>query len=521
MRFEYGQARSGERTIRIDGRFLHSRYDPRREAQRFVQSLAPEFPAGVSILIGDGTGVVREELRNRFPEMHALSVEPLPGGETVITGDPDLHDTSREHPDRDTVSCSVEAPETLSPGTIRSRMHPLHLASLQIVTWTGAQTAIPRWTETVEATVLSALRDLKSELATIGTFGRTWLANALRRTLTLDERIAVAFSGDGLVVAAAGPRLRALERLVPREKRARVPIVAASSALSWLNDRGFKTDLAVHTDGGFWARRYMGDTGACTTGIALPLRAATGRLSRANLFRTGWFGEELAPDRDEWIPQEDQPTVGASLVQIAHHLRPDGHLLLCGLDLCTLGLAGHASPHRNDRYIRNGTSRLETEETIRSRRAGHLTGARILRDGGEIPAWQTPSLESYREPLATLIEQHTRTGTLSFLEPSPVWADMTCPTGPVPTGHFSRAVLQRPGRSTRREHARRVLKRWREQIEETPEPPALTVAGMDLLLHLAPVEAVQWLRSGDSKDALRGELRRATARLLRIVEHYR
>lgn len=516
MRIEYHPARTGESTARVDGRYLHSPYDPRREARRFTEALQLDHPRGTTILIGDGTGIVGSVLRTRFPSMRVISIVPVNGGAAEAPPEQPV-------PGRDSILCSTDG-SPVPATTVRNCIHPLHVSGIQTVTWPGAASLLPDWTRAMERVVLDALRDLQAELATIATFGRLWISNALRRTLQEDLRVETAFHGEGLVIAAAGPRLGALASQAERRERHQVPIVAATSALRWLRHHSFTPAVALHSDGGFWARRYLRDTESCTIGTAVYLRAAPGRLKRSILLQTGWVGEELAPDASAWPFLADQPTVGASLIHMAHMMAPRGHHLLCGLDLCTTGLLSHARPHRNDQYIYRHSFRLNTEEAIRAERAGLGGSATRVCDTPEQsrqPSWQTPTLAAYAEPVSAALAHHRRTGSAWFLQPSPVWT--SDPVGPVPhqdlpRGRFSVREIHRPKRSDRYNHASRTVLRWKELMESLANPHELRRDQMDLLLHLAPVAAIQWVRDGHAGEPPRLDLNKALDSILHLVE---
>ncbi len=517
MTVERRTARTGDPTVLANGRFLHSRYDPRREARRFTDSLTPENPESVTILLGDGTGVVRSALTDRFPSMRVISVEPVPQ-----EGEPATDHTPRN---ADRLGAPPEdAPETTAD-RLHSRLHPLDAGRIQVLTWSGARTAIPEWCSAMETLVLEVMRSLQAELATTGSFGRLWLANAVRGTVRADRRVSVRFEGDGLVTATAGPGLSALARRVPPADRPSLPIIAAGSAVHWLNHQGFHPFLAVQTDGGLWARRYLKDIELARAIALQPLRAAGGRVTAPLYVRTGWFGEVLAPDAREWPFLREYPTVGASLLDLAHRYCPDGTLVASGLDLCTRGLLGHSSPHRNDRYIRTRIARLASEETLRASRAAWADSAARLPGIGDTHypggAWQTPALAAYRRPVATVVRAHRETGTTWFLDPSPVWSrEAPLPdTAPLPRGRFLSTNHTRPDRKKRMRHVETTLRKWQEQVRRgSADPDTVTEELRDLMLHLAPVETLQWYRGTLATDRLRSRVLYGLEGLSQLLE---
>jgi hypothetical protein len=509
VRIEYQTARNGDTTVVVDGRHLHSRYNPRREASRFLESITLDHPEGVVILVGDGTGVVLSELQKKHPRTRVLALPP------VIA-------------DQDSGSPRMAVPREYA-GTIRANLHPLDVTAVQLLTWPGAEGALPEWTEAVHETVLASIREMQAELATVGSFGRLWFLNALRRSIMLDEHATVQFTGGGILCAAAGPGLADLLHDFPVTERSRVPLIAASSALRWLDHHQFRPVLAVHTDGGVWARRYAFDAERNNTVVALPLRASTTRSGPVLPVRIGWIGELLAPDSDRWIHLPEEPTVGATLLDLAHELAPTVPLVAIGLDLCSRDLLGHARPHRNDQFIAAQSDRLHPEETIRAWRTGLAEASLTMHpcrwhDGAT--AWQSPTLQMYRHSVAAAIERHRRNAPVSFQSPSPVWAE-ECPQAgetPRPAGSFKITSVKRPSRGERFDHANRRILSWREEVSgfpgKTPRRP-VSRTFLDLILHLAPVEALQWTRGTLPWEITRESCTATLNGMLLRMEHWR
>ena len=513
MRVEFLQARTGDLTVQLDGRFLHSRYDPRREALRFTENLKPDYPDGTTVLIGDGIGALRTALTSRYPGMRVISIEPVPDSGGLATA------YCPQTPDR--LPVSTEDPTTA--GTLlKNKLHALEMGRVQTITWSGAVSAVPAWTETVQQAVLGSLHDLQAELATVGSFGRLWISNAIRHSVRTDTRSEVTFQGTDLVVAAAGPGVTGLNRFIPLSDRTGIAVAAAGSALRYLSFHGYEAALAAHTDGGVWARRYIHDMRSAGTIPALSLRASPGPVREPMLFRTGWVGERLAPDQNQWPRLTEQPTVAASLVELANAVAPGKHLILAGVDLCTRDLLSHARPHRNDQFIQSRVCRLLPEPAIRWERidpdgkAGRVTWA----DG--TGGWQTPALAAYRAPLATALETYRLKGGVSFVDPSPVWRDEPTlpPSATFAPGNFRRVTVTRPSLRDRRSHAAKTITRWRDELTTPPAKGRNPAQDhLDLLLHLAPIPALQWYRGTGTYTPLGHEIERVLERALLLLEN--
>ncbi|SIQ78350.1 hypothetical protein SAMN05920897_1154 [Alkalispirochaeta americana] len=519
MHFEYLPTRSGEQTVLVEGRLLHSRYDPRREAQRFIDTVSLEYPRGTAVLIGDGTGIVSRELQKRHPSLRVIGLRPSPEGVSLDGTMPAIPLGNLEQ-------------------ALRNSLHPLEVTTIQVISWPGARTAIPLWMEQTEHFVLAVFRALQAELATTASFGRLWLTNALRRTLLEKRRSSLHFQGESLLVAAAGPSLDQARRFIPHQARETTPVIAASSATLGLSSFGFSPAVNLHSDGGFWASRYT-RTGSDLSGgasipvLALPLRASPCASSRRSssdshgpfLYRTGWVGEELASDSFRWPFLQDQPTVGASLLALANLLAPQAHLILAGLDLCSRDLLNHARPHWNDRYLALTSDRLAPQETLRFQRLGPPDQIRPLQWQDGVRGWQNRTLALYREPVLEMINTHRKTGSVSFLSPSPAWADeRPLPSGTTPPrGSFSLRSEERHPFHQRVQEAQQRIMMWHDELREPPpESPGSHDRSsrerlLSLLLHLAPIETIQWYRGSSSWETSAASTREALEKLLKLV----
>jgi hypothetical protein len=520
VRREIVTARSGEPTLLIDGVSVHSRYDPRREAIRYLDSLGERvLHASVVILIGEGLPYLCPPLRDRLSRARVLSIRVGPAG-----ADGDDHEI-------DLVGAS--------PGDIRrwlrERVAPLDAGGIELVLWEPGRKAVPDLFRIAEEEVLLAVRDLQAQIATIGAFGRRWITNAIRSAIAADVRWNVGPSGDdaspeAVSIVTSGPGLEPLlSRARPgggQNPASDTPpfpgvVMATSSALSSLRHAGVDPDLVIHTDGGFWAGRYLREAApaAATTPLllALPARAAipyrrlhgTGSAGVDPVFlATGWIGDQLHDDYLRWPRVTESPTVTGTLLSFARQVVPGATLCVSGLDLCSRGLLGHARPHLNDRFIAASARRLGSEATQRARRVLQGDVRRVEWSDGVI-GWQSGALETFETVISSFLAASDSTGRVVPLYREgvypPIWhariehRESICADLRRRRNETGLPVekVPRASRSDRVRHLRATLSRWREAVSATEWDETTR----ELAFHLAPVEV---LRARERSSALPG-----------------
>jgi hypothetical protein len=491
------RTRNGEYSLRVAGKHLHSAYDPRREATRLADRFQLEAHVRVLTIIGEGIPYFSRELAEKHPSLRVIA---------LTYGDVPDYTEKR--------SASIERIPLTNPGTsevrrlLRSRFSPVEATQVQAFLWPAAAECIPHWAEVVQAGVVEALRDGHSELATVASFGHLWIRNAIRRNLLMDTVYTPDIHTDTVVALSGGPSGTDSFSDILRHRR-EVTVVGVSSVAVAASHSGLSPDLLVHTDAGFWAKRYRYPLPTVASFRSTPPVHAADR--REILFRSGWIGEDLAADAEEWIPLPEQPTVAATLLAFVDRVTPGGvPFFLSGFDLASRDLITHARPHPNDLFISRSADRLSPEVTIRALRSGLFSDDSPLRWHDGTPAFRTEALKSFHEPLATLIDTISQGRPVRHMTESPVWPRAWRSRGFHPEKGECTVTLRRlprPPRQERKRHMLQVLQKWADSPEE------------QLLLHLAPVELLSAVRGDASSDSAVASGRRAIERFRRWVEH--
>ena len=485
--------------MRVDGRYLHSKYAPLKEADRAASEYVPTNNVATLFVLGEGIPYCSRAIARRRPDLaiHAI---------TVTAESVDASMLVNQHP--------VEVPsEDTIRRLVRRLVHPLAVGRVDALVWPPAERCVPRWVDTVRSGLLAGLEDVRSQLATTASFGRLWLKNALRRTIGAETRREITETTPTITVIAGGPSVEHGVTAMLRSdngRRSHRTIAAATSAAGALAHRGVVPDLLFHADAGFWAQRYRTIDGNARPPTVVSLRSSIAPGSPvANdgdiFLRQGWFGESLAPDHDDWVTTSEFPTVTATMISFLDRVAPMAERFeLLGIDLCSYDALTHARPHPNEEYIDRRSSRLTPLSTVRLLRAGVFSGPPRYRWRDGTSAFQSPSLSAFTEPLATLIQEVSRKHTVQHLYPSPIWRESanvgtTSPRGgPAEYGDdrsrssaFRTREVCRPRKSERVAHAIETLRGWRSVV-------AASETQRDILLHIAPVRTLQALRGETS-----------------------
>jgi hypothetical protein len=357
-------AKSGAPSLKVDGVALHSPYDPRREAQRFVrQALGEEAPSAV-IVLGECVGHITEAVAKAHPRALVLAAVYSPEiarAARLPTGaswDPSLPLALEEF--------------------LRQRLGELQIEGLRVIEWQPSARAFPQASRSANEAVRRVVQELNGSLVTTVAAGRLWLRNCFTNFLRIDTVLSGPLCSDArpIVIAAPGPTLEAAAGLLA-EVRSRVALWALPSSCPFLKDRRLQPDLVVMTDPGFYALHHLQFASpACP--LAMPLSAARGSWSlhprpSVVLLEQPFLVERslLAAAGVSALSVAPHGTVTATAIDLAL-AATRAPVIVAGLDLGSQDLLSHARPNAFDRLLQLQSSRLEPHTSLWFARAQHL-----------------------------------------------------------------------------------------------------------------------------------------------------
>jgi len=409
--FELVASRAGTPTAVVRGAYLHSKYDPRKEAQRFaLQALNAERPSLV-VLLGAGLGYLARALQEMVPGLRVMPV----------FYDASVHDAAvaRTASDRGSRQPGAEAlawawhpqrPTSLLEH-LRTEIRELDSEGLAVVEWPTSARLFPEVSREANRAIRQLLRELRGSLATTAVLGRRWLRNAFRNFVFLENLSGGPLPpGAPVLITASGPSLEeALPLVVPH--RDRFALWALPSSLLALREQGLRPDLVVLTDPGYYAMAHLHPGAAMGLEIAMPLSAACGTwrvgatvlpLSQGTFFERALCAlRGLEPTA---IPSFG--TVAASALTLARRLAAP-QIVVAGLDLTQRDIRSHARPNVFDSFLEKGCGRLSP--------FFHRSFSRNAEEHGE----PGPPAAKSRARAGSTLALDTYAGWFAALEPGP------------------------------------------------------------------------------------------------------
>jgi hypothetical protein len=244
------QAASGVPTVRIGKTYLHSRYDPVREAER---SVAGQQAADISaaVFYGFGLGYLVEAFHRLHPGTPAVVVEADAGMFVEALRARDLRNI-------------LKAPELFwhvgeNPEAVTMALDSLPLANLQVIRLRPALSS--DYYHRLDLAIRALLDRREVNLNTLTRFGKLWLRNLVAnlREFALSPGVsglAGRFKDIPALVLAAGP---SLDQLLPRlgELRRHMLVVAVDTSYGLCRGAGVEPDILVTVDPQYWNTRHL------------------------------------------------------------------------------------------------------------------------------------------------------------------------------------------------------------------------------------------------------------------------
>ncbi len=438
---ELFRAKSGDVTASVSGGLLHSRYDPMREAERYLDRALGEAARGgrglgeareslpaTILLLGPGLGYLTSAIRRRLPKCHLIAVSAL-------------NAVQPDHKENVDVYVDLSAGD---PARLLSRaLRPADVSGLELLEWEPELRAAPDAAAAARAAVRELVARYNAEVATTAFFGQRYIKNAVRTLLFAEDARTPAPGVRPICIAASGPSLEQSWRWIA-ENRAAVEVWALSSATPALRARGITADALVHQDAGYYATLHLAETARDAASADSPrsgspeaetppvLMPSTAALPPRELRSTPiLFDQGTAIEKELFTALGIDPTritetgtVAATATLLALDRSP-GTVYLSGLDLSRRDIRAHATPHAFEPYLLRRESRLrplysqlaaEAFERTEGRRT-HASG----RDQGRAPkqrARTERSLDVYAAWFRNLPPDQAR--RLRRLSPSPV-----------------------------------------------------------------------------------------------------
>lgn len=351
MEISFFNSKSGETTCTVNSKYLHSKYSPVSEAEKFVSSI-PEIMPELIVLVSPGLPYCYDKIKNRFPGVKIAAVN----------FNPQLSSRLWDY--------EWVPNENMSLSTFLNKIFTyFDLKKIHIEIW---HPALNIWPEEIKK-----FQDLIKELINTETavnttrkyFGKRWFKNIIRnvvfisKTICLNKKIEIP-----VLIAAAGQSLEDKAGLL---KSGYFFKIAVTSSSGFLLSNSLLPDLFFITDGGYWAKEHFmpmyfakgtNQDFLNKINLAMSMESAVpvGILSNTNILPLSYssqFTESLLRynNIEYMIAKENGTVSGSALDFVMENSTRD--IYLTGLDLEPGKNSFHARPGVQETRNRNETTR--------------------------------------------------------------------------------------------------------------------------------------------------------------------
>lgn len=376
---------------------FHSKYNPNREARRFIDARLGNKHPSLILLLAAGECYLVEELKNTFPGSFVAVLQPASIFDDKIMAAPDAYWSP----------ASGQPASFFLSGILSAGWAQGGIAFLE---WSPVAEAFPGESAFLRNTILEEIKKENALSATRSFWASTWLHNSIAFWQTRTAFAIPSLHDAPIVIACAGP---SLEKTIPfiRMNRKRIILFSVSGAHSILARQGIIPDIVVSTDPGFWANLHLREFTSKSSARS-PLLAATpsARIPKSILEKAEIIPLDsgLVFDRtgfevsgSESIVTGPSGTVTGIAINLALKLST-APVFVAGLDLAFLDIFSHAKGYAFESIYSLKSARLSPE---------YNNIFQMSRDGSSPGSgnWRQPRAFSvYESELASLFSGNSR-----------------------------------------------------------------------------------------------------------------
>ena len=332
----FENAKNGELTCKINDKYLHSKYSPTNEAKTFVNNIDCSFNPAVIFVVGAGLPYCFSYLKARFPLAIVATIQ--------CTKDFLKYDTSW-----DTVFYLNDNEKNLSE-KIFSTFGEDKLFSTLCISWNPSLQIFAEKTQRALKAVLKSIAQSKDLLITRTFFNKRWTLNTLRFFTFLHSVATIKTGTQSVFIAASGPSLKDSMPFIKRNRK-KIFLVAVSSSCNYFIENNIFPDVAISTDGGYYAKKHL----ECLIDKNIPIMLSAESAFPAKLleqnkviplcYNDGLEAELFSMCGIPHVGASRNGTVSGTAVSLFLKLS-NGPILLGGLDLCTNKNFVHVNPNK-------------------------------------------------------------------------------------------------------------------------------------------------------------------------------
>ena len=337
----------------------HSRYAPRREAERHVESTIGGKRPAIVFIIGGGLNYLSLVVGERFPNARIVSMQPCDEFDGLEVSQP---------------SSSWSPSSAMTAYSIAAKALSGHHASggVAVIEWPPVVSRFPGQAGRIRRAIRDALEETSSDAATSAFWACRWLHNCIRFTSAASAGFSIVPGTSAVVIACAGPGLMdSLGQIAAR--RDSLGLWALASALPALRHFGLEPDLVVSTDPGFWSGAHLRAAADSGIPVAMPPSgyAPSAILERSSIIAldTGLSFEKACLGALGISARDAAAAGSAAGTALSLALSAtSGPVVLAGYDLAATASDDHARPYAFDILDELGSSRTAPCASSRSAR---------------------------------------------------------------------------------------------------------------------------------------------------------
>lgn len=238
------KAKSGLDTCLIEGKPLHSLYDPQKEADNYVRSIECNYTPSCVIILDCALSYIAEGIKRKFP------VAPL-----IAIRYSHIFDKYNKEFDKVLYYDKYKEDKIFIDALISSAGEGRLLNAL-ILSWAPCEVLWKESSYKVWKLIKEAMENCKTCLVTNSFFMVRWLKNTLNTFNYLNKVASIGKLSYPVLITASG---KSLEGSIPyiKKYRDKVILVALSSSCSVLLNNKITPDIVLTTDGGYYAKLHL------------------------------------------------------------------------------------------------------------------------------------------------------------------------------------------------------------------------------------------------------------------------